>query len=54
MSVSVDDMVTQGNDITARVYYHRLERLSLSTGAESMASFGRELAACKYAEGRDV
>ena len=29
VSVSVDDMVTQGEDITARQYYQRLERLFL-------------------------
>ena len=52
VSERVDDMVTQGEDITARVHYQRLERLFLQTGAESLVLLGRRLAACKYAEGR--
>ena len=54
VTVRVDDMVTQGEDITAREYYQRLNRLFLRTGAESVASLGRRLAACKYAEGEEV
>jgi len=54
VTVRVDDMVTQGEDITARVYYQRLQRLFLRTGAESVASLGRRLAACKYAEGEEI
>ena len=54
VTVRVDDMVTQGEDITAREYYLRLNRLFLRTGAESVASLGRRLAACKYAEGEEV
>ena len=36
----VDDMVTQGEEVTVRVYYQRLciERLFLRTGAESVVS----------------
>ena len=56
VTVRVDDMVTQGEDITARVYYqrYRLERLFLRTGAESVASLGTRLAASKYAEGGEI
>ena len=38
VTVWVDDMVTQGEDITARVYYQRLElkRLFLHMGVESV------------------
>ena len=54
VSVRVDDMVTQGEDITARVYYQRLNRLFLRTGAESVASLSRRLTACKYAEGEEI
>ena len=48
VTVRVDDMVTQDEDITAREYYQRLQRLFLRTGAESVASLSRRLAACKY------
>ena len=54
VTVRVDDMVMQGEDITAREYYLRLQRLFLRTGAESVASLSRRLAACKYAEGEEV
>ena len=47
-------MVTQGEEVTAREYYRRLQRLFLRTGAESVASLGRRLAACKYAEGEEI
>ena len=46
VTVRVDDMVTQGEDITAREYCQRLNRLFLRTGAESVASLGRRLATC--------
>ena len=39
VSVRVDDMVTQGEEITAREYYRRLSGLFLRTGAESVAIF---------------
>ena len=54
VSVRVDDMVTQGEEITAREYYRRLSGLFLRTGAESVATLNRRLAACKYIEGGEV
>ena len=47
-------MVTQGEAVTAREYYRRLQRLFLRTGVESVVSLGRRLAACKYAEGEEM
>ena len=59
MTVRVDNMVMQGDNITARVYtlfYQWLNRLFLrmAMGAESVASLGRRLAVCKYAEGEEI
>ena len=50
----VDDMVTQGEEITARVYYQRLSGLFLQTGAESAATLNRRLAASTYKEGEEI
>ena len=38
VTVRVDDMVTQGEDITAREYFRRLDGLFLRTGAGSVSS----------------
>ena len=54
VTVRVDDMVTQGEEITAREYYRRLDGLFLRTGAESLATLNRRLAACKYQQGEEV
>ena len=54
VSVWVDDMVTQGEEITAREYYRRLSGLFLRTGVESVATLNRRLAACKYVEGAEI
>ena len=45
VTTRVDDMLTQGEEVTARVYYQRLEfkRLFLRTGAESVALLGRKV-----------
>ena len=54
VTVRVDDMVTQGEDITAREYFRRLDGLFLRTGAGSVSSLNRRLAACTYQQGEEV
>ena len=54
VTVRVDDMVTQGEDITAREYFQRLDGLFLRTGAGSVSSLNRRLAASKYQQGEEV
>ena len=54
VSGRVDEMVTDGEDITARVYYERLGVLFLNVGAESVSSLHNWLARCKYNKGEEV
>ena len=49
VSTRVDEMVTDGEEITARQYYQRLGVLFLNVGAESVASLHNRLS--KYNEG---
>ena len=54
VSTRVDEMVTDGEEITARTYYERLDALFLNTGAESVASLHNRLSKCVYREGEEV
>ena len=54
VTVRVDDMVNQGEEITAREYYRRLDGLFFRTGAESLAMLNKRLAACKYQQREEV
>ena len=54
MSVRVDDMGTQGEDIMARECYQRLNGLFLRTGAESVPTLNMRLAVCKYQQGKEI
>ena len=54
VSTQVDDIVMDGEDITARQYYQRLGVLFLNVGAESVASLHNRLSKCKYNEGEEV
>ena len=54
VSAQIDDVVTNGDMLTAREYYLRLERLFLKAGAKSVASLHTWLAACHYAEGHEI
>ena len=53
MTTRVDDTVTNGDELTAREYYVRLQGLFLRTGSEStsVASLHKRLANCAYSEG---
>ena len=44
VSARVDEMVTDGEDIKARMYYERLGVLFLNVGTESVASLHTRLA----------
>ena len=52
VTTRVDDTVTNGDELTAREYYVRLQGLFLRTGSESVASLHKRLANCTYSEGR--
>ena len=54
LSTRVNEMVTNGENITARTYYERLGVLFLNVGAESIASLHNRLAKYKYNEGEEV
>ena len=54
VSTRVDDIVTDGEDLTARQYYQRLNDLFLNLNAESLSTLHLRLAACKYVEGEEV
>ena len=54
VSVRVDQIITDGEELTARQYYQRLYRLFLRMGGESVSTLHLRLAACKYAEGEEV
>ena len=54
VSGRVDRVVTNGDDITARQYYERLDAMFLNIGAESVSSLHTRLAKCKYVEGEEV
>ena len=54
VTTRVDDIVTNGDKLTAREYYERLEGLFLQTGSESIATLHRRLAACKYTQGEEI
>ena len=47
-------MLTQGEEVTAREYYRRLDGLFLRTGAESLVMLNMRLVACKYQQGKEV
>ena len=42
VTVRVDDMVTQGEEVTVREYYQRSQRLFLRTGVESVVLLGKD------------
>ena len=54
VSMRVDQIVTDGEDLTAREYYQRLHRLFLRIGGENVSTLHLRLAACKYVEGEEV
>ena len=54
VTTRVDDTVTNGDELTAREYYVRLQGLFLRTGSESVASLHKRLANCTYSEGEEI
>ena len=48
VTTRVDDTVRNGDELTAREYYVRLQALFLRTGSESVASLHKRLANCTY------
>ena len=54
VTTRVDDTVTNGDELTAREYYVRLQTLFLRTGSESVASLHKRLANCTYSGGEEI
>ena len=54
VTTRVDDMVMNGDELTARQYYQRLQGLFLRTGSESVATLQKRLASCTFTNGEDI
>ena len=54
VTTRVDDTVTNGDELTAREYYLRLQGLFLRTGSESVATLQKRLTSCTYTSGEDI